>query len=77
MLDWMVEVMTQYKFTHKAYFAGIQLMDRYFEKETDQLHPSKLHIIGVVSMMISSKMEEVYPLKLKTVYEKIGHKKIP
>ena len=27
-------------------------------------------------MMIASKMEEVYPLKLSTVYHKIGHKKI-
>jgi len=28
-------------------------------------------------MMIASKMEEVYPLKVKTVYEKIAHKKLP
>jgi len=28
-------------------------------------------------MLIASKMEEVYPLKMKTVYEKIGHKKLP
>ena len=27
-------------------------------------------------MYIATKMEEVYPLKLKTVYEKIVHKKI-
>lgn len=32
MLDWMVEVMTSYKFSHKSYFAGIQIMDRYFAK---------------------------------------------
>lgn len=28
-------------------------------------------------MLIASKMEEVYPLKVKTVYDKIAHKKIP
>lgn len=27
-------------------------------------------------MYVATKMEEVYPLKLKTVYEKIVHKKI-
>lgn len=27
-------------------------------------------------MLIASKMEEVYPFRLKTVYEKIVHKKI-
>lgn len=27
-------------------------------------------------MLIASKMNEVYPLKIKTVYEKIAHKKL-
>jgi hypothetical protein len=27
-------------------------------------------------MLIATKMDEVYPLKIKTVYEKIVHKKI-
>ena len=27
-------------------------------------------------MLIATKMEEVYPLKIKTVYDKIVHKKI-
>lgn len=76
MLDWMVEVTTSYNFDPKTYFAAVQIMDRYFEKETQCVDPSKLHIIGVVSIMIATKMEEVYPLKLKTVYEKITHRKI-
>ena len=28
-------------------------------------------------MLIASKMEEVYPFRLKTIYEKIVHQKIP
>lgn len=28
-------------------------------------------------MLIASKMNEVYPLKLRTVFERIAHKKIP
>ena len=28
-------------------------------------------------MLIASKMEEVYPLKIRTVFEKIAHKKLP
>ena len=52
-------------------------MDRYFQMEKETLLPSSLHIIGVEAMLIASKMEEVYPLKVKTVYDKIAHKKIP
>lgn len=77
MLDWMVEVVSSYKFSHKTYFDSAALMDRYFQAEQESLSPSKLHIIGVQSMLIASKMEEVYPLKIKTVYEKIAHKKLP
>lgn len=28
-------------------------------------------------MFVATKMEEVYPLKMKTIYDKIAHKKIP
>lgn len=28
-------------------------------------------------MLIASKMNEVYPLKIKTAFEKIGHRKLP
>ena len=37
---------------------------------------SDLHLIGVTSMFISSKYEDIYPLKMKMVYEKIAHKKL-
>jgi hypothetical protein len=43
-------------------------MDQYFKKEECKLPISKLHIIGVTAMLIATKMDEVYPLKIKTVY---------
>lgn len=76
MLDWMVEVTSSYKFTPKTYFSSVCLMDRYFKEEDQRLPITKLHIVGVISMLIATKMDEVYPLKIKTVYEKIVHKKI-
>ena len=30
MLDWMIEVISSYKFNHKTYFDSVNLMDRYF-----------------------------------------------
>jgi hypothetical protein len=35
-----------------------------------------LHITGVVAMFLASKYEEIYPLRLQIVHEKIAHKKI-
>lgn len=56
MLDWMVEVMGSYNFQHKTYFAGVDIMDRFFAAANENLLPSQLHIIGVQSMFIATKM---------------------
>jgi hypothetical protein len=33
--------------------------------------------MGVTSMFIASKFEDIQPLKMKMVYEKIAHRKLP
>lgn len=38
--------------------------------------PQEVHLTGVTCMYIATKFEEVHPLKLKTVFEKIGHRKL-
>jgi hypothetical protein len=57
MLDWMIEVTSSYKFTPKTYFASVYLMDRYFKAEEQRLPITRLHIIGVVAMLIATKMD--------------------
>jgi hypothetical protein len=40
------------------------------------LEINDLHLIGVTTMFIANKFEEIYPLKLHTLYEKIAHRKL-
>lgn len=56
MLDWMIEVIGSYNFQPKTYFAGVEIMDKFFQKSTETLVPTQLHIIGVQSMFIATKM---------------------
>ena len=35
-----------------------------------------MHLMGVTSMYVASKYEDIQPLKIKMVYEKIAHKKL-
>lgn len=56
MLDWMVEVIYSYKFEPKSYFASAAIMDRYFKAEIQRLPITQLHIVGVTSMLIATKM---------------------
>jgi hypothetical protein len=55
-------------------------MDRYFDALTQSKQKSlelhELHLIGVTCMFIASKYEDVYPLLMKTIFNKIGHGKL-
>ena len=51
-------------------------MDTFFMKTTKPHQPQEVHLTGVTCMYMATKFEEVHPLKLKTVYEKIGHRKL-
>lgn len=50
-------------------------MDRYFKQCNSELKSSDLHLIGVATMFIASKYEDVIPLLMRTVINKIGHNK--
>lgn len=54
----------------------MSLIDRYFKGKAETREISDLHIIGVTTMFIASKYEDIYPLKMKMVFEKIAHRKL-
>ncbi|CAD8139646.1 unnamed protein product [Paramecium pentaurelia] len=76
MIDWMVEVLCSYKCTDQTFFVAVRTLDFYFAKNEKQLEVSDLHLCGVTSMFIAAKYEEIHPMKLSVVYEKIAHKKL-
>ena len=51
-------------------------MDRFFKNTEKCKEVSDLHLTGVTSMFVASKFEDIYPLRMKTVHEKIAHKKL-
>jgi hypothetical protein len=77
MVDWMVEVLTNFKCADQTFFLAVSLLDRYFNATPKVLEVNELHCLGVTAMFIASKFEDIHPLKMKMVHEKIGHRKIP
>ena len=76
MVDWMIEVLTNFKCDDQTYFLAVSLMDRYFKGKPDMRETSDLHMVGVTCMFVASKYEDILPLKMKMIYEKIAHKKL-
>ena len=77
MVDWMIEVLTNFKCDDQTYFIAVAIMDRYFKMKKETLEVSNLHVVGVAAMFLASKYEDIYPLKMSVVFEKIAHKKLP
>jgi hypothetical protein len=79
MVDWMIEVLSNYHCDESTFFESVNLMDRYFKSccEKEQiLQPVELHLIGVTSMFIASKYQDIYPLRLRIMQDKIAHRKL-
>lgn len=76
MVDWMVEVLTNFKCNDQTFFQSVSLMDRYLKGKHTQKLISELHSIGVASMFLASKYEDIMPLRMQVVHEKIAHKKL-
>ena len=75
MVDWMVEVTTSFKCTTRTYFLAVAIFDNYIRGMQDKkvLENSDVHLIGVGTMYLASKYEDIYPLHSKVVSEKISH----
>jgi len=73
MLDWMVEVTAQFECATQTYFLAVTVMDMFFTRYSKSLPSSELHVVGVTAMFIASKVEDVYPLRLKLVHERIAN----
>lgn len=63
LVDWLVEVHKKFKLVEETLFLTVNILDRYLEK--NQVIRENLQLIGVSSMLIASKYEEIYPPEIK------------
>ncbi|XP_021903475.1 putative cyclin-A3-1 [Carica papaya] len=59
LVDWLVEVAEEYKLVSDTLYLTINYIDRYLSMNT--LNRQKLQLLGVSSMLIASKYEEITP----------------
>ena len=63
LIDWLIDVHLKYKMVPQTMYIAVNLIDRFLSmNETTRV---KLQLVGVTSMFIASKYEEIYPPELK------------
>lgn len=58
LIDWIIEVHSKFNLQEETLFLCVNIIDRYLKSETIQR--SKLQLLGVSSIMIACKQEEIY-----------------
>ena len=63
LVDWLIEVHTKFKLQRETLYITITIIDRYLASH--QCTKGELQLVGVSSMLIACKYEEIYPPELK------------
>jgi hypothetical protein len=75
MIDWLVVVCTKLSLSDQTFFLTIEILDEILENYKFQLSLDDIHLITIASLFLSSKNEDVKPLKMKILLKNIGHGK--
>jgi hypothetical protein len=73
MVDWMVEVFSVYKCDPGTFELAVHIMDCYISKSQKILYDEDIHLIGLTCIYISSKVEDIIPLRMSHIVKSIGH----
>ena len=58
LIDWLIDVHSKFKLKCNTLFMTINIVDRFLSKE--RISRKQLQLIGVASMLIACKFEEIY-----------------
>jgi hypothetical protein len=75
MIDWMIEVLYSFSCSNSTIFLSFDIMDNYINKTSIMLSNNDIHLIGIVSIFIASKMEDIVPIRMSRVISSISHNK--
>ena len=67
LIDWLIDVHKKYKLKPETMYLTVNIIDRYLSKKS--VTTINLQLVGVVSLLISSKYEDIYPPKVKELAE--------
>ena len=73
MVDWMVDVFSVYKCDPGVFELAVHIMDCFLSRTNKKIIDDDIHLIGLTSIFISSKVGDVVPLRMSHIVKNIGH----
>ena len=62
LIEWMIDVHRKFRLLPEALYVTAFIIDQFMSKQ--QIKKSQLHLIGVTTLWIAAKYEEIYPPEL-------------
>lgn len=63
LIEWIIDVHRKFRLTPECLYVTVHILDQYLSKQ--KIKKSQLHLLGVTTLFIASKYEEIYPPELK------------
>lgn len=67
LVDWMIEVCHDYNLKRDTLYEAVNILDRFLTKKAKLISKENLQLIGAICLFISSKKEEIQPLKIENL----------
>lgn len=64
LLDWLAEISYAYRLHRETFHLAVEYMDRFMSVSKQQMRVDRLQLIGLTSLYLAAKVEEIYPPKL-------------
>ena len=74
MVNWMLEIFHTFNSNEETFLAAVEIMDKFFfHYKKTVLKDENIHLIGIVSIYIASKVYDLIPIQLDNIIHEIGH----
>ena len=62
LIEWVIDVHRKFRLQPETLYVCVHIIDQYMSRKL--IHKSQLHLLGVTTILIAAKYEEIYPPKL-------------
>lgn len=75
LIDWVLEVIDQFRISNETFYNFINILDSVLINYSNKLSIDEIQLIGIVTLFIASKSEDLNPFFISNITNQICHNK--